>query len=158
MGTYFSTSRRPSQLTRRIVRKLAYLLQGKYENRGKRSGEELAERAQHFGFSRVCFLYEKNGNPSEMQFFDVEKGWLEEKVRVLGVREFERNKRAPKELLLKAHDAAGKKMKELFMLEDSEVDGLEEEEAVVVEMNAQRIALKAKGEAALELRVKLEKA
>ncbi len=84
MSVFVTTSRKPSQLTRRVARYLGRVI-GKYENRGKRSLAEVASRADAAGYSRLLLVYEKKGNPSELSFY--EGGWLEPLLQVGGLKE-----------------------------------------------------------------------
>lgn len=113
---YLSTGRKPSQLTRKLSRLLCLILQAKYENRGKRSVEEICSRAEKFGCRRIAFIYEKKGNPSSIEFFDEEAGWLSEIIAISGIHLPERKggKRIPPTIELVARDAAGEKM--LYLL------------------------------------------
>lgn len=81
---YITTSRKPSQLTRRIARYLGRVF-GTYENRGKRSMAEIVARANTAGYTRIMFMYEKKGNPSELSFYEDE--WLEPLIKIRGVKE-----------------------------------------------------------------------
>ena len=72
---YVTTSRKPSLTTRRLAKELARALRAESENRGKRSVQEILERAEAKGHSRCLLIYEDNGNPSKLCF--LEKGkWL----------------------------------------------------------------------------------
>ncbi len=155
MPVFISTSRKPAQLTRRVARTLSNLLGAGYENRGKRSGEEVAQRAAALGFDRVCFLYERKGNPSYAQFFDLKTGWLTWEIEILGIREFERTRRLPKEIVVHVQDTPASRMAALLELERSEVEGLAKTQAVSVALNKERIAFSFDGQPVLELKVRV---
>jgi hypothetical protein len=123
---YVTTSRKPSVQTRKLARWLERLLGAACENRGKRSVEEVVARAAERGLSRVLFVHEARGNPSELVFRDEARGWLEPSIAISGVVMPERSKRVrvPKEVKAKPLDAAGEKIAALFGLEDA----IEEEE------------------------------
>jgi rRNA maturation protein Rpf1 len=84
MSVFVTTSRKPSQLTRRVARFLGRVT-GKYENRGKRSLAEVAARAGAAGYSRLLLVYEMKGNPSVLSFY--EGGWLEPLIELRGLKE-----------------------------------------------------------------------
>ncbi|MFH1442512.1 MAG: hypothetical protein ABIG96_00605 [Candidatus Micrarchaeota archaeon] len=119
---YISTGRKPSVTTRKLARLLSLILNAKYENRGKRSVDDVCERAEKSGCSRIAFIYEKKGNPSSIQFFDSEKGWLKEEFIIAGVvvPEFEKRKRIPQQMEVKSDDENGKKIIRLLGLEESD--------------------------------------
>lgn len=154
MPQYFTTSRKPSQLTRRVTRLFARLLQGEYENRGKRGGEEVLERAERAGFKTACFIYENKGNPTALQFFG-KQGWNAKEIRVSGVREYEKTRRAPKDLRVEARDEEGKGMAKLLELEESAPEDAPERQVVTVELREGSILLSAGGKPALELKARL---
>lgn len=142
---FVSTSRKPSQETRRLARWLALLAGGETENRGKRSVGEVAARAAVRGFSRVLFIYEKHGTPRELVFFDEDKGWLEPGIILSGVvfpdkeREKEAGKggkrpRLPGAARVVAVDAAGEKIKGLFGIGEKGKEGVEEDSGDFVEI------------------------
>ena len=121
---YLSTGRKPSQLTRKVSRLLSLILQGKYENRGKKSVSEICSRAEKFGCQKVAFIYEKKGNPASIEFFDEEGGWLEEIISVSGIyfHEKEGRKRIPSKIKLTAIDDTGVRMIALLGLENEVED------------------------------------
>jgi hypothetical protein len=71
-GFYITTSRKPSVLSRRLVRWFKVLFGGETENRGKRSVRELAARAEDRGYSHILIVHEDHGNPSQLCFLE---GW-----------------------------------------------------------------------------------
>ncbi len=89
---YISTCRKPVQGTRSLAKWFARLFGGYYENRGKRNLGELLSRVEAKGLSRILFIYERHGNPSEISVYDSEKGWLSPEIRI-------------KSLVLPSHDA-----------------------------------------------------
>lgn len=118
---YLSTGRKPSALGRRVARLLCLIFNAKYENRGKKSVDEICARAEKFGCTRIAFIYEKKGNPTSIQFYDEANGWLEEELRIFGVNLPDRDGRIPKTVKFISKDADGKKIMQLFNLEN-EID------------------------------------
>ncbi|MFA6048801.1 MAG: hypothetical protein WC792_02540 [Candidatus Micrarchaeia archaeon] len=115
---YISTCRKPVQSTRTLAKWFARLFGGYYENRGKRNLGELLSRAEAKGLSRILFIYERHGNPSEMSVYDSGKGWLSPEIRikslVLPNQEAERQRRVPWRSRIVLADDAAKKAAELF--------------------------------------------
>ncbi len=93
---YVSTCRKPVAQTRSLAKWFARLFGGYYENRGKRNLDELMGRASAQGFSRIMFIYERHGNPSELTVYDEEKGWLSPEIRVQSVKLPPEGERAPR--------------------------------------------------------------
>lgn len=153
MPVFVSTCRKPRQQTRSIAKLLALLLDSKYENRGKRSVEEVVSRAAHAGFTRVAFLHEKHGALSSIEFYDREKGWLPEVIAVRKAETFEVKSRIPKELVFEAEGAGGRKMAEVLQLEQSEVGGLDN--CVAASLSSAKLVFRALGRKRLELAVSL---
>ncbi len=71
---YITTSRKPKNSTRKLVKWLAILMKAKKENRGKRDFGEIEERAKTFGCPNLLFIYERHGNPDSLNFY--RKNWL----------------------------------------------------------------------------------
>lgn len=148
MNLYISTSRKPSRLTRKLSRWLAALLNAYCENRGKRSVADCVERARARGLTRLLFVYEKKGNPSELAFLDARGGrgsWLEPSVVLKSVVVPERS--TAKRLCFTgvkatAVDAAGKKIAELFGFEG---EGKEAGEGIEVVLSAREVFFRACG-------------
>jgi hypothetical protein len=115
---YFSTGRKPSQMTRKFARIMSLILDAQYENRGKRSVDEICGRAEKFGCTKIAFIYEKKGNPSLIQFYGQEKGWLDEELMIFGINIPEREGRIPKHITFSNLDAEGEKIAGLFGLEN----------------------------------------
>ncbi len=112
---YVTTSRKPSQATRRLAKWLALLFGGESENRGKRGVGEVVERASRKGFLRVLFIYEAKGNPSKLVFFDEEKGWLEPEIIIVGANiPVVKGARLPGRARMVAVDKGGKVVEELL--------------------------------------------
>jgi hypothetical protein len=72
---YITTSRKPSDSTRVLARNLSSFLNSTYENRGKKSVEEVVSRARQLGFRRVMVISESKGNPNKLSFISIDKGW-----------------------------------------------------------------------------------
>ncbi len=143
MNLFITTSRKPSQQTRKLSRWLATLLRAECENRGKRGVDEVMRRAASAGFSRVLFVHEAHGNPSELVFRDENEGWLEPSVMISGAVIPERGKRMrlPKEVKAKPLDSDGKKIAALFGLEELN-DG---EEVLTLAANSREIFFETSG-------------
>ncbi len=114
---YVSTCRKPVQQTRTLAKWLARLFGGYYENRGKRNLDELLSRASGKGLSRILFIYERHGNPSEISFYDEEQGWLSPEMRVKHVEfpsEGAEKKRVPSRCAVVFKGADAEKARNLF--------------------------------------------
>ena len=132
MSLYVTTSRKPSQLTRKLAKWLAIIFGGETENRGKRSVQETAARAAEKGYSRVLFIYETHGNPNRLVFFGEDSGWLEPEVLISGMDLPQaKGPRVPGRVKAVALDKAGEKIAALFCPEERE-----EETGDFVEMKA----------------------
>lgn len=96
---YITTSRKPAAATRVLAGNLASLLNGDYENRGKKSIDEVVERARFLGYRRVMMIGETKGNPNRLSFIRIGRSWewlnpevmfsmptsqLKERIRPLG--------------------------------------------------------------------------
>lgn len=68
-----TTSRKPGQLTRSVARTLADALGAAYLNRGKAGVDTVLAEADSAGANKVLFLWERNGNPSRLVGFDLQK-------------------------------------------------------------------------------------
>ena len=80
---YITTSRKPSDATRKLARLLSIFL-GIYENRGKKSIADVVTRADELGHSRAMILSERGGNPDSLSFIKVaeEWSWMDPEVMV----------------------------------------------------------------------------
>jgi len=72
---YITTSRKPSDSTRVIARNISSFLNSTYENRGKKSVEDVVSRARLLGFRRVMVISESKGNPNKLSFISISKSW-----------------------------------------------------------------------------------
>lgn len=81
---YISTSRKPSVLAKRLCKTLAGLVPNSIsENRGKKSTEEVMERARQLGQQRVLLVYEDHGNPKRLVFADAnEWSWISPELQI----------------------------------------------------------------------------
>jgi len=84
---YITTSRKPSQKTRRLAKFLSKVFLSIYENRGKKSISEVVARADSLGEKRVMIVKEHHGNPSVLSFISIgpraeEWGWLDPEIRI----------------------------------------------------------------------------
>jgi len=129
------------------------------ENRGKKSVSECVERARALGITRLLFVYEKQGNPNELAFYDasaqneagIEGGaWLEPSIEILGVS-FPKRKlklgRAFKHVRVKALDAEGEEVKKLFAFEtrQEEFEEISARELVEIVACSERLSFKIAG-------------
>jgi len=122
---YITTSRKPSQITRRLTRFLAIALGGMKENRGKRSVQEIIERAQAKGHYRCLLIYEHKGNPSKLCFLEEGK-WLPAICLTSIVESLrEPSRRLPGLSKITATGSLAKKMAQLFEKNDELLQGLE---------------------------------
>ena len=71
---YITTSRKPSDPTRKLARLVANFI-GTYENRGKKSIDEVVTRADELGDNRIMMLTERQGNPNSISFISIGKEW-----------------------------------------------------------------------------------
>ena len=80
----FTTSRKPSKNTRIFTRRISNLIPSSiYIVRGKKSTDNLLETARANGFSKICVITDKQGNPHKMRFIEITKinwDWAEELV------------------------------------------------------------------------------
>ncbi|MBI5224976.1 hypothetical protein HY989_03830 [Candidatus Micrarchaeota archaeon] len=118
---FISTGRKPTATARKLARLLSLILMAKYENRGKRSVDDVCARAEHHGMTKIAFIYERKGNPSSIQFFDQTNGWLVEEIAILGMSMPERKGRSriPESCEVDIKDAIGRKFAELLGLVES---------------------------------------
>ena len=72
---YITTSRKPSNSTKIIASNISNFLNSTYEPRGKKSVEEIVERANDLGFSRIMVISEQKGNPNKIAFLDSRGEW-----------------------------------------------------------------------------------
>ncbi|MFH1779879.1 MAG: hypothetical protein ABH803_01900 [Candidatus Micrarchaeota archaeon] len=99
-------------LTRRLCKWFERIFGAEYENRGKRSIEEVIARAEKKGFLRILVVYETHGNPESLNF--LQEKWLEPVIFLKNVRFHDSAKRVKGNPELIAVDVAGKKFVELF--------------------------------------------
>jgi len=70
---YITTSRNVSRSTKVFAYNLANFLNSVYENRGKKSIDDVMARAESLGFNRIIIVSEQKGNPRKLAFLDSEK-------------------------------------------------------------------------------------
>ena len=68
-----STSRKPSQITRRFAQFLKHYFNGIYINRGKSSFSKITNQAKNYENSLLLVVTETKGNPSNINIYDLEK-------------------------------------------------------------------------------------
>ncbi|MGB9577076.1 MAG: hypothetical protein ACP5O3_01430 [Candidatus Micrarchaeia archaeon] len=121
---YVTTSRKPSQLTRRLARWLELLLAAEYENRGKKSFDEVRERARTLGLKKILFVYERNGNPDRIAVWDAD--WREPEIRLRSVVFPPKSRvEVPRETKVVAEDEFGEKVAKLLDLREPEGEFVE---------------------------------
>jgi len=86
---YLTTSRDPSQRTRRFARAISSFMDWKYIQRGKRSMDEILKE-----YSRIIILREIKGNPSFMDVFEDGRKILTLRINV-GIIRRERMEKSP---------------------------------------------------------------
>ncbi|NYZ78160.1 hypothetical protein H0N96_02040 [Candidatus Micrarchaeota archaeon] len=166
---YITTSRKPSQSTRKLARWFALLTGAVSENRGKSSVGECVERARVLGMTRLLFVYEKQGNPVELAFYDASAqseseneggAWLEPSIAILGVsfpEEKQKLGRAFKHVRVKPLDAEGEEVKKLFAFEQEEFEEVGARELVEIIAGGGRLSFKIAGkQVGPALKIKLE--
>lgn len=67
-----TTSRKPSKRTRSFCQYLNRVLNSEYINRGKMSMRDVLLKSANSGYSYVAVVFEYNGNPSKITFFNKE--------------------------------------------------------------------------------------
>ncbi|MCX6777785.1 MAG: hypothetical protein NT157_02775 [Candidatus Micrarchaeota archaeon] len=73
---YATTSRKPSVYTKRLCRLLCSLLPGSvYENRGKKSVDEVVARTRSLGCPRILIFSEEHGNPRGIRAIKTNGEW-----------------------------------------------------------------------------------
>ena len=65
-----TTSRKPSKRTRSFCHYLTRIFDSEYFNRGKMSMREVFLKLHNSKYNYILVVYELNGNPSKMTFFD----------------------------------------------------------------------------------------
>lgn len=71
-----STSRKPSQNTRKFCKNLMHATDSEYTNRGKMSIRDVLLKAAELGHESTAFVYEIKGNPSKITFYSKAKEQL----------------------------------------------------------------------------------
>ena len=124
MSIYITTSRKPYLLTRRLCKILSKLFPNStQENRGKKSIDEVFERAKLLGKRRTLLVYERNGNPSKILFMEI-KGrswnWLEHEFLISGIKFLKIPNEVPEEIKIEGENKAV--LENLFDFETPESD------------------------------------
>ena len=122
---YITTSRKPSNSTKILASNISAFMNSKYEPRGKKSIEEVVDRARELGFGRVMVVSEQKGNPNKLAFIDAGKdsGWMFPFIIVSAPTEYiaKRIKQARKEAELSA-DKGCERMARLFDISSPQTD------------------------------------
>jgi len=66
-----STSRKPSQKTRKFCKNFSHAFDFDYVNRGKSSLRDLLIKAKQSGHDSLVLVYQIKGNPSKLTFYDL---------------------------------------------------------------------------------------
>lgn len=126
MSIYITTSRKPSLLTRRLCKTLSKILpNSKYENRGKKSIDEVFERAKLLGKRRALLVYEKHANPSKILFMEIKArkwNWLEPELTISKIRFLKISNELPDEITIEGEKK--EILENLFDFENPEGDEL----------------------------------
>jgi len=130
---YITTSRKPSDATRKLARLLSTFL-GIYENRGKKSIADVVTRSDELGHSRVIILSEKRGNPDSLSFIKVaeEWSWMDPEIIISVKQPTPEMSRIRKQ----AEYTGDKKYSDLFDLQEPDTDDI-----ATVDMDDKRISL-----------------
>ena len=72
-GLVISTSRKPSQITRRFAQFLKHYFNAVYINRGKSSFTKIVNQAKSYDNSLLLIITETKGNPSNINVYNLEK-------------------------------------------------------------------------------------
>lgn len=105
---YITTSRKPSDATRVLARNISSFLNGTYENRGKKSIEDIVSRARSLGFRRIIVINETKGNPNKLAFIKIDDNWdwmTPEIIFSITTQQLERIGRIGKEVVLHSEDS-----------------------------------------------------
>lgn len=104
MSVYITTSKSPSAKTNTLCRALSLVLPGSaYEQRGKKSIEQIFRRSKLLGKRRVILIYEKNGIPSSICLMNVKAhswDWLGEELPISSFRIYKFSKELPSQLAI----------------------------------------------------------
>lgn len=95
-----STSRKPSQKTRKFCKNLSHAFDYDYVNRGKSSIRDLLVKSKELGLVGVLLVYEIKGNPSKLTFLS-EKGDEELSILISAETANERLHIKPQDLKIK---------------------------------------------------------
>jgi hypothetical protein len=130
---YITTSRKPSDATRKLARLLSNFL-GIYENRGKKSIADIVTRADELGYSRVVMLSERRGNPDSLSFIKVaeEWSWMDPEIMISVKQPTPEMSRIKKQ----AKYIGDEKYSDLFDLQEPDTDDI-----ATVKMDDKRISL-----------------
>jgi rRNA maturation protein Rpf1 len=98
---YITTSRNPSKETKEFSKTLCFFLgvYGKYENRGKKSIEDIINRAKKLGNSEILIISETNRKPSsilKIKIFGKKWSWKGE-IKFKGYKEKNEKEKIKKE-------------------------------------------------------------
>jgi len=92
---YITTSRNPSNNTKEFSKKICFFLgiYGKYENRGRKSIEDVVNRAKKLGHSEILIISETNNRPSSISKIKIfgEKWFWKEEIKFNGYTYKEKN-------------------------------------------------------------------
>ncbi len=122
---YITTSRKPSNSTKILASNISSFLNSKYEPRGKKSIEEVIDRARKLGFRRIMVVSEQKGNPNKLAFIDAGKNsrWIFPFIIVSVPTEYitKRIRQVRKEVELSA-DKGCERIARLFDIPSSQTD------------------------------------
>ena len=126
---YITTSRKPSDPTRRLARLISNFI-GVYENRGKKSVHDVVKRAGELNETHILMISDKSGNPESLSFIAIEDGeewkWVDPEV----VINFKEPLPVSRKIQKPVKYAGEIKYSNLFGLQEPDTDDF-----VVLEMN-----------------------
>ncbi len=127
---------------------------------------ECVERAHALGLTRLLFVYEKQGNPVELAFYDASaqnEGWLEPSIKITGISFPEKKQklgRVFKHVRVTSRDAEGDEIKKLFAFEQEqeEFEEVSARELVEIVAGGGKLSFKIAGRlVGPVMKIKLEK-
>ncbi len=139
-----STSRKPSQNTRKLVRQISMALpHSKYMTRGKKNVDSLCSEASREGYERMALVFEKHGNPYKISFI-ANKGdswdWLLDEIKIKSFKIENKIRKQFSSVMLDGNNKLG----ELFMIEKEESEN-------VIKISDTKIIIKSNDETMFEI-------
>ena len=139
-----STSRKPSQNTRRLARQISMALpHSKYITRGKKSVDSLCSEAAREGYSKVALIFESHGNPYKLSFIKNsgdEWDWLLDELKIKSFKIENKIRKQFNSIII------DKKLKDIFMPGDEESDNH-------MEIKNNKLIIKSDNDIMLEIKI-----